>query len=60
MAEAIDLTGDGSVIKTVVRRAKDNAVAPSEDLPLVDGTFQIYIPCLLPVDSNELSIFAIC
>jgi len=40
MAEAIDLTGDGGVIKTVVRRAKDNAVAASEDLPLVDGTFQ--------------------
>uniref|UniRef100_A0A7C9E4U7 peptidylprolyl isomerase n=1 Tax=Opuntia streptacantha TaxID=393608 RepID=A0A7C9E4U7_OPUST len=40
MAEAIDLTGDGGVIKTVVRRAKDNAVAPSEDLPLVDVHYE--------------------
>jgi hypothetical protein len=38
MAETIDLTGDGGVLKTVVRRAKDDAISPSDSLPLVDGT----------------------
>jgi hypothetical protein len=38
MAETIDLSGDGGVLKTVVRRAKDDAISPSDSLPLVDGT----------------------
>lgn len=38
MAETIDLTGDGGVLKTVVRKAKDDAMEPSDSLPLVDGT----------------------
>lgn len=38
MAETIDLSGDGGVLKTVVRKAKDDAIAPSDSLPLVDGT----------------------
>lgn len=38
MAETIDLTGDGGVLKTVVRKAKDDAISPSDSLPLVDGT----------------------
>ncbi|GMP23067.1 hypothetical protein CsSME_00000808 [Camellia sinensis var. sinensis] len=36
MGDAIDLTGDGGVIKTIVRRAKPDAIAPTENLPLVD------------------------
>ena len=38
MAETIDLSGDGGVLKTVVRKAKDDAIVPSDSLPLVDGT----------------------
>lgn len=43
MAEAIDLTGDGGVMKTIVRRAKPDAVSPSETIPLVDGMLLIYL-----------------
>jgi len=37
MADAIDLSGDGGVIKTIVRKSKSDAVAPTEDFPVVDG-----------------------
>lgn len=37
MDGAIDLTGDGGVIKTTVRKSKPDAVAPTENFPLVDG-----------------------
>ncbi|KAF8703849.1 hypothetical protein HU200_031945 [Digitaria exilis] len=40
MAEAIDLSGDGGVLKTVVRKAKDDAIAPSDSLPLVDVHYE--------------------
>ncbi|GJM88781.1 hypothetical protein PR202_ga05345 [Eleusine coracana subsp. coracana] len=40
MAETIDLTGDGGVLKTVVRKAKDDAIAPSDSLPLVDVHYE--------------------
>lgn len=40
MAETIDLTGDGGVIKTIVRRPKPDATAPSESLPLVDVHYE--------------------
>lgn len=43
MSDAIDLTGDGGVIKTIVRRAKPDAMAPSENLPLVDGEFTLAV-----------------
>lgn len=43
MAEAIDLTGDGGVMKTIVRRAKPDSVSPSETLPLVDGMQLTYL-----------------
>lgn len=33
----IDLTGDGGVVKTILKHAKADAIAPSKDLPLVDG-----------------------
>lgn len=39
MSDTIDLTGNGGVVKTIVRHAKANADAPTDDLPLVDGTF---------------------
>lgn len=37
MNDAIDLTGDGGVLKTILKQAKPDAVAPTENLPLVDG-----------------------
>ncbi|KAJ8636702.1 hypothetical protein MRB53_010969 [Persea americana] len=40
MGDAIDLTGDEGVIKTIVRRAKPDATAPSENLPLVDVQYE--------------------
>ena len=47
MGDAIDLTGDGGVIKTIVRKSKADAVAPTEDLPLVDGMLAaFYYLCL--------------
>ncbi|KAK9283286.1 hypothetical protein L1049_011522 [Liquidambar formosana] len=40
MGDAIDLTGDGGVTKTIVRRAKTDAVGPTENLPLVDVHYE--------------------
>jgi hypothetical protein len=40
IAETTDLTGDGGVFKTLVRKAKDDATSPY--LPLVDGMKLIY------------------
>lgn len=37
MGDAIDLTGDGGVLKAIVRKSKPDAVAPTENFPLVDG-----------------------
>lgn len=37
MGDTVDLTGDGGVVKTIIRHAKADAIAPTEDLPLVDG-----------------------
>jgi peptidylprolyl isomerase len=42
IAKTIDLTGDVGVLKTVVRKAKDDATSPSDRLPLVDGMKLIY------------------
>jgi peptidylprolyl isomerase len=42
MVETIDLIIDGGVLKTVVRKAKDDATSPSDSLPLVDGMKFIY------------------
>lgn len=42
MSETIDLTGDRCILKTVIRRAKDDATAPSDSLPIVDGIAAIY------------------
>ncbi|WVZ05641.1 hypothetical protein V8G54_018987 [Vigna mungo] len=38
MGDAIDLTGDGGVIKTILRKSKADAVGPTENFPLVDGS----------------------
>lgn len=40
-AEVIDLSGDGGVMKTIVKQAKPDAIAPSENLPLVDGNYNL-------------------
>ncbi|XP_077238978.1 FKBP-like peptidyl-prolyl cis-trans isomerase family protein isoform X1 [Tasmannia lanceolata] len=40
MGDAIDLTGDGGVIKTILRKAKADAVGPTENLPLVDVHYE--------------------
>uniref|UniRef100_A0A0F7CZ23 peptidylprolyl isomerase n=1 Tax=Monsonia marlothii TaxID=163685 RepID=A0A0F7CZ23_9ROSI len=40
MSEEIDLTGDGGVIKTIVRHAKADAVAPTTDNPVVDVHYE--------------------
>lgn len=40
MGDAIDLSGDGGVVKTIVRRAKSDAIAPTESLPLVDVHYE--------------------
>ncbi|KAG8390847.1 hypothetical protein BUALT_Bualt01G0126000 [Buddleja alternifolia] len=39
MGDSVDLSGDGGVLKTIVRSAKPDAIVPSESLPLVDGMF---------------------
>ncbi|XVF83709.1 hypothetical protein PTKIN_Ptkin16aG0513000 [Pterospermum kingtungense] len=40
MDDVIDLTGDGGVLKKTVTRAKAGALAPSEDLPMVDVHYE--------------------
>ncbi|CAI9092376.1 OLC1v1027596C1 [Oldenlandia corymbosa var. corymbosa] len=40
MTTKIDLTGDGGVLKTIVRHAKPDAIAPSDSLPLVDVHYE--------------------
>ncbi|KAH7847452.1 hypothetical protein Vadar_026222 [Vaccinium darrowii] len=44
MGDAMDLTGDGGVIKTIVRRAKPDAIAPTDNLPLVDVHYEGILP----------------
>ena len=34
MPDTMDLTGDGGLVKTVIRKAKADAVAPSGSLPI--------------------------
>ncbi|XP_028776146.1 peptidyl-prolyl cis-trans isomerase FKBP20-1 [Neltuma alba] len=40
MGDAIDLTGDGGVIKTIVKSSKIDAERPTEDFPLVDVHYE--------------------
>ncbi|PIA60388.1 hypothetical protein AQUCO_00300110v1 [Aquilegia coerulea] len=40
MGDAIDLTGDGGVMKKIVRRAKADAVGPTENVPIVDVHYE--------------------
>ena len=40
MDDVIDLTGDGGVVKKIITRAKAGALAPSEDLPMVDVHYE--------------------
>ena len=41
MGDTIDLTGNGGVLKTIVKHAKADADGPTDDLPLVDGTISL-------------------
>jgi len=53
MGDSIDLSGDGGVFKSILRKGKADAICPSEDLPLVDGMFCF---CrLLLILTNSLS-----
>eukprot|EP00249_Psilotum_nudum_P000943 c13158_g1_i1 orf=313-888(-) len=40
MAQEIDLSGDGGVLKTVLQQAKSGALVPSEELPVVDLQYE--------------------
>ncbi|KAF9676846.1 hypothetical protein SADUNF_Sadunf08G0045900 [Salix dunnii] len=40
MGDSIDLSGDGGVLKTILRKGKVDAICPSEDLPLVDVQYE--------------------
>uniref|UniRef100_A0A6N2NEN2 peptidylprolyl isomerase n=1 Tax=Salix viminalis TaxID=40686 RepID=A0A6N2NEN2_SALVM len=40
MSDSIDLSGDGGVVKTILRKSKADALCPSEDLPLVDVHYE--------------------
>ncbi|CAL9075142.1 unnamed protein product [Musa acuminata var. zebrina] len=40
MGDMIDLSGDGGLLKTIIRKAKIDALAPSESLPLVDVHYE--------------------
>ncbi|KAJ6357699.1 hypothetical protein OIU78_005525 [Salix suchowensis] len=40
MSDSLDLSGDGGVVKTILRKAKADALCPSEDLPLVDVHYE--------------------
>ncbi|CAA6655005.1 unnamed protein product [Spirodela intermedia] len=40
MGDRTDLTGDGGVLKTILRKAKPDAICPSESLPLVDVHYE--------------------
>lgn len=40
MGDIVDLSGDGGVLKKVVRQAKGGALAPSLDLPVVDVHYE--------------------
>ncbi|KAK7379274.1 hypothetical protein VNO80_04730 [Phaseolus coccineus] len=40
MGDAIDLTSDGGVIKTILRKSKADAVGPTENFPLVDVHYE--------------------
>ena len=40
MGDEIDLSGDGGVLKQIVRSAKPDAIAPSDDFPVVDGMLE--------------------
>ncbi|KAL6524714.1 hypothetical protein OROHE_015996 [Orobanche hederae] len=40
MGEPIDLSGDGGVLKTIIRQASHDAVAPSESHPLLDVHYE--------------------
>ncbi|XAR66267.1 Peptidylprolyl isomerase [Bertholletia excelsa] len=44
MDDAIDLTGDGGVIKSIIKHAKPDAMSPTENLPLIDVHYERNLP----------------
>lgn len=40
MGDTVDLSGDGGVIKTILKRAKNDAVGPTDNFPLVDVHYE--------------------
>lgn len=56
MGDVIDLSGDGGVLKQIVRRAKPDAISPSDDLPVVDGMLKssFYVFVWLAFDTDEM------
>nr|AJS13479.1 FKBP20-1 [Erycina pusilla] len=40
MYDVIDLTGDGGVLKTIIQKAKENAIGPTESLAVVDVHYE--------------------
>ncbi|KAM0941357.1 putative peptidylprolyl isomerase [Dioscorea sansibarensis] len=40
MGDVIDLTGDGGVLKTIIRKAKSDAMPPADNLPIVDVHYE--------------------
>lgn len=53
MGDAIDLSGDGGVIKTIVRKSKSDAVAPTDDFPVVDGML-VLVPIMWILLNSDL------
>lgn len=47
MGDSIDLSGDGGVVKIIVRSAKSDAISPSESFSQVDGTLFRFCCCLI-------------
>lgn len=37
MDDTVDLTGDGGVLKTIIRKPRHDELAPSDSIPVVDG-----------------------
>lgn len=40
VVDLVDLTNDGGVVKKIIKKAKDGALRPSENLPNVDVHYE--------------------
>lgn len=62
MADVLDLTGDGGVLKKVIRKAKPGALHPSENLPNVDVHYEGKLAdtgdrVLQPTHQDQIGVF---